>query len=120
MSKLSRKFARNKPLIPVINKPPQNHGFWMTEAEYRRTSKEIAMNLAEETTVKVLAASVYVLQNNFGALQKKDTRIKNFYKLYREYLEKIDKPDAKMLEAEKALKEQTGCGILRSGKNGSL
>lgn len=36
---MSRKFNRQKSMLPKINKPPQMHGIWFSQKEYEKLRK---------------------------------------------------------------------------------
>lgn len=113
---MSRKFNRQKSMLPKINKPPQMHGIWFSQKEYEKLRKDIANEVSQDAIAKVLSISACLLLFHFGELRKKGTRLQKYHDMFKELLEIADKPTKEMLEAEQKLYELTGTKILREEK----
>lgn len=113
---MSRKFNRQKTMMPKINKPPQAHGIWLSQKEYEKLKQDITNDVSRDAIAKVLSISCCLLLFHFGELRKKDTRLQKYHDMFKELLEIADKPTQEMLEAEQKLFELTGTKILREEK----
>jgi hypothetical protein len=113
---MSRKFNRQKTMMPKINKPPQAHGIWLSQKEYEKLKQDITNDVSRDAIAKVLSISCCLLLFHFGELRKKDTRLQKYHDMFKELLEIADKPTQEMLEAEQKLYEVTGTKILREEK----
>lgn len=70
--------------------------------------KDIVVEVTNEAYAYFLAVACNILLNDFGKLNRKDTRLKVFYEKMQGYLEKIEDPDEKQIEAERELSRQVG------------
>ncbi len=113
---MSRKFNRQKTMMPKINKPPQAHGIWLSQKEYEKLKQDITNDVSRDAIAKVLSISCCLLLFHFGELRKKDTRLQKYHDMFKELLEIADKPTQEMLEAEQKLFEVTGTKIIREEK----
>lgn len=113
---MSRKFNRQKSMMPKINKPPQAHGIWLSQKEYEKLKQDITNDVSRDAIAKVLSISACLLLFHFGELRKKDTRLQKYHDMFKELLEIADKPTQEMLKAEQKLYEVTGTKILREEK----
>ena len=113
---MNRKFNRQKPMMPKINKPPQAHGIWLSQKEYEKLKQDITNDVSRDAIAKVLSISSCLLLFHFGELRKKDTRLQKYHDMFKELLEIADKPTQEMLKAEQKLYEVTGTKILREEK----
>lgn len=113
---MSRKFNRQKTMMPKINKPPQAHGIWLSQKEYEKLKQDITNDVSRDAIAKVLSISCCLLLFHFGELRKKDTRLQKYHDMFKELLEIADKPTQEMLKAEQKLYEVTGTKILREEK----
>lgn len=112
MGRLSKKLAKNKKQVEGIE---YGNGYVkLTAAKLEEVKAGIRDEVVADAMYKTFTCAAAVIWNDFGTLNKKETRIKNFYELYKQYLETCDVPTVKMLEAEKALFKQTGLQILRN------
>lgn len=68
---------------------------------------------ANEAIAKVLAVSSEIIYNDWGKLQKKESRLKVYVELMSEKLQKVNEPSEKQLEIERMLDEQCGVKIGR-------
>ena len=82
---------------------------WLKQKIYEECINEVA----EDAMAKVLLVSVCVIQNDFGKLMKKETRLKNFHELFKNYCEKIACPTPMMLQAEDEFKKQTNMEFIK-------
>lgn len=113
MGRLSKKLAKKQK--NVMEGVEYGKGFVkLTPARFEEVKAGIRDEVVSDAMYKTFTCAAAVIWNNYGALTKKETRMKNFYELYKQYLETCDVPTVKMLEAEKALFQQTGLQILRN------
>lgn len=85
----------------------------LTAARFEEVKAQIREEVVSDAMYKTFTCAAAIIWNDFGVLNKKETRMKNFYELYKQYLETCDVPTVKMVEAEKELFRQTGLQILR-------
>ena len=105
MANSSRKLKRKKSGPAKIQKPAQEHGVWVSLKEAEQIKHEITLDASRIALLKVLAIASYVLQYHFKAIQKKDTRLENFYDLYCKNIELIAQPSDELLLVEQQLIE---------------
>lgn len=89
----------------------------ITETQFKQLKQNIynecINEVAEDAMARVLLVSVCVIQNDFGKLMKKETRLKNFNELFKFYCEKIACPTPMMLQAEDEFKKQTNMEFIK-------
>lgn len=111
MGRLSKKLAKKQKHIEGVT---YDKGcVKVTPAKFEELKASIRDEVVADAMYKTFTCACAVIWNHFGMLSKKEVRMKNFYDLYKQYLETCDYPTVKMLEAEKALFKQTGLQILR-------
>lgn len=81
MGSLSRKLRR-----AAKNNKQYNVERTLSEAEYNAVVKEVKEYLIDDVLYDTLSVVVDILQNNWGKMTKKDTRMEVFGTLYKEKL----------------------------------
>ncbi len=81
MGSLSRKLRR-----AAKNNKQHNVARTLSEAEYNAVVKEVKEYLIDDVLYDTLSVVVDIVQNNWGKMTKKDTRMKVFGALYKEKL----------------------------------
>ena len=117
MTNLSRKLSRQRRGPAIINRPPQEHGMFLSFKEMEKIEANIKDDAVEQSIYKVMVVATGILWNNWGQLQKKDTRLKNFAHLFQAALKKVGTPDAKQKAAEEELERQTGWAAIREARD---
>ena len=78
---------------------------------------KMCATVSEQAIYRVLAVAVHILWNDFGGLQRKDTRLKFFAETFRERLEVIDQGfTAKQQIAMDELQRQAGYSVICNTK----
>ena len=89
----------------------------LTPSKYNGLQAQIKAEAEHQASVDagytVFCCAVSVIWNNWGKLNRKKTRLKNFLDLYRQALATCDNPTEDMVRAEMELFNQTGMKILR-------
>ena len=117
MTKLSRKLSRQHRGPAIINRPPQEHGMFLSYKEMEKIEANIKNDAVEQSIYKVMVVAAGILWNNWGQLQKKDTRLKTFAALFQQGLKRVGIPDARQKAAEEELKRQTGWSAIREARD---
>ena len=111
MGRLSKKLARQQKHLEGVEY--LKGCVKVTPAKFEELKASIRDEVVSDAMYKTFTCAAAIVWNDFGALNKKETRMKKFYELYKQYLETCDVPTAKMIEAERELFKQTGLQILR-------
>lgn len=89
----------------------------ITEAQFKQLKQSIYQecvnDVAEDALARVLLVSVCIMQNDFGKLMKKETRLRNFNELFKAYCEKLDAPTPAMLAAKEEFKQKTNMEFIK-------
>ena len=113
MSNFQRKLARSRRDFPLLSKPPQKHGEWISNKGIEAIKQQVTADVSEQAIYKVLMVATDVLWHDWGALHKKETRLKVFSDLFRQRLEVIGNPDERQKISEKEFNKQTGWTMIR-------
>lgn len=107
MSKASKKMLRQQRLITQI-KQSNGRGVWLNAEQLAAIENNIEKRVAGDAVVRALIAIANAVYYDFGKLQKKDTRLKTYFELGRDYLQIVDKPTERMQELEKLIEKDVG------------
>ena len=107
MSKASKKMLRQQRLITQI-KQSNGRGVWLNAEQFAMLENNIEKRVAGDAVIRALLAIANVVYYDFGKLQKKDTRLKTYFELARDYLQNVDKPTERMQELEKLIEKDVG------------
>lgn len=76
------------------------------EQAYQNAMNEADIKTTKSAIVKTAAIAADIIFNNWKSLQKKETRVENFAKLYIDAICKFNKDDKSREEIEKILEEK--------------
>jgi hypothetical protein len=76
------------------------------EQAYQNAMNEADVKTTKSAIVKTAAIAADIIFNNWKTLQKKDTRVENFARLYIDAICKFNKDDKSREEIEKILEEK--------------
>lgn len=107
MSKASKKLLRQQRLIAQIKQEP-GRGRWVNAKELEEIESYLRSCITADTVIRTLIAIANAVYYDFGKLQKKDTRLKTYFELGRDYLQIVDKPTERMQELEKLIEKDVG------------
>lgn len=79
------------------------------EEGYNDAYKKAFDEASEVALAKVLAVSAEIVYNDFGKLQKKESRLQVFVELMSQKLQHVENPTEQQLEVERLLEER--CGV---------
>lgn len=113
MSK-KRQFLRQQKVQEKFKKAAPNEAVWLSKRDLDVIYKQVVKDIGVDAIAKVMLAAACVITNHWGAMNKKETRLKVFCEKYQKYLEHIDKPTPEMQAVEKLLDEQVGLRFERT------
>lgn len=108
MSKASKKMLRQQRLIAQIKSEHGTRGVWLNAEQFAMLENNIEKRVAGDAVIRALLAIANAVYYDFGKLQKKDTRLKTYFELARDYLQNVDKPTERMQELEKLIEKDVG------------
>lgn len=107
MSKASKKLLRQQRLIAQIKQEP-GRGRWVNAKELEEIESYLRSCITADTVIRTLIAIANVIYYDWSKVQKKETRLKNFFLLATKYLETVDNPTERMQELEKTIHKEVG------------
>ena len=119
MSK-KRQFLRQHRTEEKLKKAAPNEAVWLSKRDMEVIQRQMVKDIGIDAICKVMIAAACVITNHWGAMNKKETRLKVFCEKYQKYLEHVDKPTEEMQAVEKLLDEQVGLQVIRENTKGGL
>ena len=110
MSKKNR-IRREKTELSENIQTSTGRGYYVTAKQLKYIKQEVTSTILEDALARVLLCAATVVDHDFGKLQKRETRLKNFCEIIKGYLEHVDKPTAEMETTGTRLYRDTGIGI---------
>lgn len=72
---------------------------------------KLTIKILEDALARVLLCTATVVDNDYGKLRNRETRLKNFIELAKKYLEHVDNFTAEMQTTNEKLQREVGLEI---------
>lgn len=110
---MSKKNRIRREKIEVIRniQASTGRGCYVTPKQLQYIKQEVTAKILEDALARVLLCAATVVDNDYGKLRSRETRLKKFIELAKKYLEHVDNFTEEMQATNEKLQHEVGLEI---------